>query len=319
MPKRPDTHATVLLALELLRRIPRGRKVTASELHGQLTEAGFIRELRTIQKQLGMLASHFDIECDRRNKPFGYSLKPGSAGFAVSALGEQESLLLTLAEQHLRNLLPAALIKSMEGFFQQARTSTEPNTRPKLAQQWLSKVRVVSETQPLLPPELKPGVLDAVSRALYGNQWLTIDYRKANGESWQRNVMPLGLAQQGPRLYLVGRYENEGKTFQLALHRMQSAHATTLSFVRPKDFDLQKYDEDEKFGFGEGKRIRLHFTIDKEVGSHLLETPLSKDQTVKDLGDQLRISATVVDSARLDWWLRGFGDTVDQLRKIKIR
>ena len=36
MAKRSDTLETVLLAVELLRRIPRGRKVTASELHRHL-------------------------------------------------------------------------------------------------------------------------------------------------------------------------------------------------------------------------------------------------------------------------------------------
>src|SRR5947208_7690573 len=36
MPKRPDALETLRLALELLRRIPRKRKVTALELHAQL-------------------------------------------------------------------------------------------------------------------------------------------------------------------------------------------------------------------------------------------------------------------------------------------
>ena len=50
MAKRSDTLETVLLAIELLRRIPRGRKVTASELHRQLKDAGFDRDLRTVQR-----------------------------------------------------------------------------------------------------------------------------------------------------------------------------------------------------------------------------------------------------------------------------
>ena len=43
MPQRPDTFETVLLAVELLRRIPRGRKITAAELHRQLKDAGMER------------------------------------------------------------------------------------------------------------------------------------------------------------------------------------------------------------------------------------------------------------------------------------
>ena len=52
MAKRSDTLETVLLAVELLRRIPRGRKITARELHHQLKDAGIERDLRTIDLQL---------------------------------------------------------------------------------------------------------------------------------------------------------------------------------------------------------------------------------------------------------------------------
>ena len=39
MAKRPDTQESLVFALELLRRIPRQRKITAKELHRQLQEA----------------------------------------------------------------------------------------------------------------------------------------------------------------------------------------------------------------------------------------------------------------------------------------
>ncbi len=71
MSKRPDTKETVLLALELMRRIPRNRKVSAKELHEQLVDTEVGRDLRTIQRQLEMLSEHFDIERDDRSKPYG--------------------------------------------------------------------------------------------------------------------------------------------------------------------------------------------------------------------------------------------------------
>ena len=72
MAKRPDTQETLVFALELLRRIPWHRKVSASELHRQLQEAGLGKELRTVQRQLKLLSRHFDIERDDRDKPYGY-------------------------------------------------------------------------------------------------------------------------------------------------------------------------------------------------------------------------------------------------------
>jgi len=319
MAKRSDTLETVLLAVELLRRIPRGRKVTASELHRQLKDAGIDRDLRTIQRQLEMLSEHFEIERDDRSKPYGYRWLEQAKALAVPNLTPQESLLLQLAEEHLKNLLPARLMKSMEGFFNQARRNLGPDGSARLEREWPAKVRVVATSQPLLPPKVVPGVFEVVSEALYSNRWLNLDYRNSGGKRGKVEVMPLGLAQQGPRLYLVGRYRGYDNERSLALHRILSAEMSTLSFDRPKEFDLKKYDDDGRFGFGQGKKIQLTFRIDRNAGFHLLESPLSNDQQVVELNDkQLEITATVIDSAMLDWWLRGFGGSIEGVQRRAV-
>ena len=318
MSKRPDTLETLHIALELLRRIPRGKNISAAELHSQLHDAGLARDIRTIQRQLEMLTRQFDIERDDRSSPYGYRWKELAKGMTLPGLTEQESLLLTLAEQHLHNLLPAKLMKSMSSFFTQARSNIGTHSHAEREREWLQKVRVVSETQPLLPPKIKPGVLEEVSNALYANRWLTVDYKNATGKSKKTEVMPLGLAQQGPRLYLVCRFPGYDNERSLALHRITSAQATAREFERPKEFDLRQYDDDGRFGFGEGKRIRLTFRITKAAGRHLLESPLSADQQVVELEDQFEISATVVDTARLRWWLRGFGEQVSLSTQVLL-
>ena len=316
MAQRPDTLDTALLMLELLRRIPRGRKITTSELHQQLKGAGFERDLRTIQRQLEILSEHFDIERDERSKPYGYRWLERAQGLALPQLTPQESLLLQLAEEHLKNLLPARLMRSMEGFFTQARRNLGDGPNTRLEREWPRKVRVVATSQPLLAPAIASGVLEAVSEALYANHWLDLDYRNAARQRRQARVMPLGLAQQGPRLYLACRFEGFDNERSLALHRIGKAEVSTLAVERPRGFDLQKYDADGRFGFGEGRRIRLQFCIEHDAGFHLQETPLSKDQQVQDQGDGwLEITATVVDSAMLDWWLRGFGEAVRSVHK----
>lgn len=320
MPARPDTLETVRLAVELLRRIPRGRKITTGELHRQLKDAGMERDLRTIQRQLEMLSTHFEIERDDRSKPYGYRWKEQAHSLAVPHLTAQESLLLQLAQEQLKHLLPARLMQSMDGFFTQARRNLSDAPGTALERQWPHKVRVVATSQPLLPPAIAPGVLEEVSEALYANRWLELDYRNASGTCKSAKVMPLGLAQQGPRLYLVCRYDGFDNERSLALHRIQKAQASTLTFERPEEFDLQQYEDDGRFGFGEGQRIALSFQIEKEAGFHLRETPLSPDQQIRDIDeDWMEVKATVVDSAMLEWWLRGFGDSVDHVKRRKIR
>ncbi|MFP5446381.1 MAG: helix-turn-helix transcriptional regulator, partial [Betaproteobacteria bacterium] len=236
----------------------------------------------------------------------------------VPNLTPQESLLLQLAEEHLKNLLPPRLMKSMDAFFIQARRNMGPESSSRLEREWPEKVRVVATSQPLLPPKIVSGVFEAVSEALYSNHWLHIEYKNAGGKRTSADVMPLGLVQQGSRLYLVCRYQGFDNERNLALHRIAAAEVSTLTFERPKTFDLKRYDDDGRVGFGEGEKVRLVFRIERSAGLHLMESPLSSDQQVVELEDgELEITATVVDSAMLEWWLRGFGDAVSRVRRTR--
>ena len=315
--KKPDNFETLNLTLELLRRIPRGRKVTVAELHHQLQALGFERDERSIQRMLKSLSERYDIDRDDRSLPYGYSWKSQSQGFMMPGLNRQESLMLLLAEQHLRPLLPPSVMQSMDGFFKQARANLAPHQNAELEQQWLRKVRVVSETQPLLPPKLADGVLDAVTSALYANHWLDVDYTNQKDERKTHRVMPLGLAQQGPRIYLVCRFEGYDNQRILALHRINTATDSGLPFERP-DFDLASYEDEGHFAVGNGQRIRLQFDIDKAPGRHLLESPLAEDQNVQFTPEGYTITATVQQTLLLDRWLSSFGGQIRNIRKTPV-
>lgn len=317
--KRPrqGALASSILVLELLKRIPRHRKISASELRTQLGAAGIGRELRTIQRHLDALCEHFDIERDDRSKPYGYRWKERAAGLAFPVLSETESMLLMLAERQLGDLLPPSVRLSLQGLFCEARSRIDASDGMGAAE-WLRKVRVVSPTQPMLPPQLAPGVLEASSGALFRNEWLDVTYVNADGRRIKARVMPLGLAQQGVRMYLVCRFEGYEDERSLALHRIERACGTDLRFERPADFDLATFDAQGRFGFGDGKEIALRLSIDQELGAHLLETPLSSDQQARVVGDRIELRATVVESLRLVWWLRTFGDGVSVLEPRRL-
>ena len=323
---RQDPLKTLQLTLELLKRIRKDRDVTAAELQQQLkdTDSRFERDLRTIQRLLESLSSpdnpSFTIERNDRDKPYGYRWKKDSVGLTLPSLSAQEALLLTLAKQQLANLLPARLMKSMDSFFDQAsRQLSNPagnvGSQTRLEREWLSKVRVLSTSQPLLPPTVDAKAFQEVSDALYANQWLDISYKNASGHEASYKVMPLGLVQQGPRMYLACQFDGHDNYRCLALHRLVSAKASTLSFERPADFDLQQLNDDLVFGEEEAKYIRLSFRIDKGNGLHIVECPLSADQQVVELEDGYEITATVQDTDVLERWLRGFGDGINGILK----
>jgi hypothetical protein len=178
-------------------------------------------------------------------------------------------------------------------------------------------VRVVSETQPLLPPQLAKGVLDNVTSALFDNHWLEVNYLNQKDERQRTRVMPLGLAQQGPRLYLVCRFDGYDNQRILALHRFKSAQDSGQPFERP-DFNLASYDGEGHFAVGNGQRIRLQFDIDKGPGRHLLESPLSPVQNVQFTPTGYTITATVQQTLLLDRWMNSFGGQVRNICKTAV-
>ncbi len=320
MKEREKSLETLRLIIAILRRIPRVGSITANLLQEQLAAEGLERDVRTIQRQMESLSAdpELGIERDDRSKPYGYRWAKGAKGLSVMGLTPQEALLLRLAEQQLKSLLPARLMKSMDGFFEQAHRQLADMAPTRLEREWLDKVRVVSTSQPLLPPKIDPGMFEQVSNALYGNLWLEVDYQSGAGKQTKARVMPLGLVQQGQRLYLVCRFDGHENERCLALHRMRSAEATTLAFERPRDFSLQKFDDAGRFAWGTGQPIHLVFWASKGLAINLIETPLSVDQVVEAVDDGYRVSARVVDSMLLRQWLRGHGQGVRVLEPFDL-
>ena len=320
---KPRTLDTTLLALELLQRIPRHGKTTAADLRDDLAAAGYDRDIRSIQRLLEQLADHFPyIERDDRSKPFGYSCKAGAANAFAARLSESESMLLLLAREQLAGILPAAALRALKPVFEAAGNNLDARHQVTAAQAraWPGKVRVVAQLQPLLPPKLVAGVFEAVTQALYADHWLQLSYVNQQGKATEARVMPLGMAQQGVRLFLVVRFEGHEDERNLAMHRIRKAVDTGLPFERPAHFDLARYDDEQGgFGFGRGRQVRLHLTLPANRAFILSETPLAADQRETRRRDgRVEFVATVTDSARLDWWIATLGDDV-KVRKVAVK
>lgn len=312
---RPQALDSALLIIELLRIIPRRRFVTAQQAHQSLEAAGFARDLRSVQRLLDHISMNFPIERDMRSRPYGYRWMENARGLNLPLLTPQEALLLQLAQAHLAEFLPSNLLRTLQPLL----TSADYTLLPASAERrWLKKVRRVPTSQPLMSAPLPTGVFAAVSDALFYERKLRITYSNARREKREAVVCPLGLAQQGPRLYLVCRFEGYDNERIIALARVYTAQMLDETFAYPADFDLRRYDGEGRFAFGSGQKVRLSFRIDKAVGLHLTESPLSPEQTVIEHADCFEICATVVDSKLLDAWLRGFGADIWDVERVNV-
>ena len=123
-------------------------------------------------------------------------------------------------------------------------------------------------------------------------------------------------------IYLVGPLWDYNNVVQLALHRVQSCSPLEARVHWPETFDLDNYISSQQ-GFnyptGEG-RINLVIHMNSDAALHLAERPLSRDQAIRPVDkNRVQVSATVLDTDALVWWLLGFGPSVEVLEPLELR
>jgi predicted DNA-binding transcriptional regulator YafY len=319
MPKNQDA---LFRQWHMLRRVPRyPQKITVQDIRRGLVESGFDITERSIQRDLNELSDVFPLYCDDREKPFGWSWQKDAASFDLPGLSVPEALTLAMAEQHLRDLLPAPMVDQLQPYFKAARRRLDAEPAPHRGRSWLDKVRSVPPTQPLLPPKIDVAVQHVVSEALLYEKQVTIRYRKRGEKAAvEYRIHPLALIQRGPMLYLSCRIFDYEDARTLALNRIQSAELLEDRAVYPKDFSIERQAEFGTWGFGAGEKIKVELIFQGGYGDHLFETPLSKDQVIEALADNdLRVTATVADTPQLKWWLLGFGEGVEVVAPSSLR
>ncbi|MCK8073488.1 WYL domain-containing protein [Vibrio coralliirubri] len=290
-----STRQHMVLALELYKRIPYWHKVTASELKVQLQEIGIDRDIRTIQRNLDVLLEYFDIDRDTRDKPYGYQRKQAKS---LVGSGTQEALLLCLAESHFHYLIPTHISNTLQSLFEDASYHLKSLSQNTKESQWLRKVVFQSAYQ--LSENVSSDIYAKISQGLYHNRWLSLHYYSEGGQH-RKDVMPLGLSHQSNTLILVYRQKGDkGATFVDVSH-IHKVTLSTFTFAYPQDFDLQH--SASEYSNTPHERYTLEFTITKQAGEHLYQTPLSNDQRISEFDTYLHITVTVSNTPPLVAWL----------------
>jgi predicted DNA-binding transcriptional regulator YafY len=318
---KQETSAAILRQWGLLRRIPRyPAKKAAAQLTAELVGEGLAATKRTVERDLAALAEAFPtIECDDREKPFGWSWARNAAALHLPGMTASEALAFQMIERFIKPLLPASTVDSLQPYLRASSEKLSEVSGKSPAASWAKKVRVVHPTQLLIPPEVNPAVHRAVTEGLLLDRQMEIVYRRrAKSETATYVVNPLGLVQRGPITYFV---VNQSKDpFYLALHRISKASLLPQKAEGPPGFDLDQHIASGRLGFGDGSMVQLHAIFANEAAEHLHESPLSLDQRMIPTQDGLtKVVATVPNNRQLEWWLMGFGDRVEILKPAALR
>lgn len=314
---------TLLRQWELLRAVPRApRKIDVGTLMAKLETAGYRISKRTLQRDLNQLSAVFPLISDTRGPAFGWSWSADAPAFDLPTMDGPTALTVRMIEQFIPTLLPPTIRDQLASQFARARAVLDGNPGNALSH-WANCVRVVPREMPLLPPKFNNDAVRVVYDALLAGKRFIAEYRSRAAETdaiKSYEVNPLGLVARGTLLYLVCTLWNYQDIRQLALHRVVNATPSEKIISTPEGFDLDRYIEQGEFQYPVGPMIQFKAKFQLGAAAHLHETPLSEDQTIENLdADHVVVTATVRDTAELEWWLLGLGVSVTVLQPIELR
>lgn len=312
---------TLLRQWTMLRFLPRQpRKIDTQTLRAKLEEEGFDVSLRTIQRDLEGLSGIFGLVCDERSKPFGWSWDK-TAAFDIPGMDPQAALAFSLADQFLQPVFPRSSLQYMEAQFRQARSILDNLTTLGIGD-WNDKVRVLPRGQTLKPAFINEYVVDVVYESLLKEKRFNAVYKGRNmEEAKEYEVNPLGIVIRNSTIYLICSLWEYDDIKQLVLHRIESAVPLEVPIRSINELDIDHYIAKGEFGIPvKEKMIGLQVLFDPGAAVHLYETPLSDDQELILQEDgRILLSAKVLDTSELRWWLLGFGDQIEILKTERLK
>lgn len=305
------TRNTLARQWELLKLLPtRGTGKSAKEIADALAEAGFSVSKRQVERDLIDLQEVFGLKCNDICIPYGWSWN-GTTAADLPGVTLAEALSLKIVEDTLKPLLPTSVQRTLLPKFAQAKAKLAALADQNPAAQWADKVCTVLPMMPMVAPVIDEDILETLQEALLQNEQINCTYAGIGVEPKEFVLHPLGLVTRGPVGYLVATAFDYLDVRLYALHRFQSAQRTYELVNRPKGFKLAQYVQDGALQFGGGKTIKLEATVSELLSSHLNETPISPDQRIKQKKGMLELSATVIDSWQLEWWILSQGDSLE--------
>lgn len=310
--------ATTARQWQVLSQLERKRWLGTQYINEQLQLMGFDVSIRTIQRDLNALAERFPIEKNNAN-PQGWRWREDAPMQSLPHMNLSQAVAFSMVKDNLTQLLPPAVLDELLPWFDLAKRQLKES---KIANTWLDRVRILSANQPLIPPNVDNDAKEAIYEALFKNKQLSVKYKKRGvDEAVDYRLNPLAIVQRGVVIYLLAtRDDADANIRQFALHRFSQAVVSDSDAKGVADFDLDKYIETGAMGFNfplfnslkteqnQGKpTCDVHLIFEPIAGNGLLESQLSHDQQTWEDEQGLHVTATLMLTSQLVWWLRGFG------------
>lgn len=313
-------HDKTLRIIYTLQLLSSQRPRTAGDLQRALEERGYKVSKRTIERDLqALMASPFlgpNIECNEREKPYGWKLKRDS-GFILPQLDLDLAATWDLVGHYLEYLLPDTARHKLNPEIKRARRYLDHHTKST----WNRKVAFLPRGI-LKPAHIQPAVRETVYDALVEGAQVQAIYRDKKGEKKEARLHPLGIVNRVAVSYLVALWNDYNDPRHLAFHRIERAQKLPNKARTLNDFDLHTYIETGVFDIsaGSGSLFSTTLRFYNGAGEHLLESPIEDEQSINRVDEYtLDLTVTTHDSYEFRWWILGFGANVEVLEPMSLR
>jgi len=305
---------------EILRLIPRyPNSISTPDIIDSLRNQGYTVSERMIQRDLDKMCSSklFPFSSTLDTNPLCWYWPVDSTKFLVPRMEPEEALTLKLVEQYMLPLFPLSAQEHLSAYFELA--DKVLNSSP--LEDWVNKVKILPDSFNLLPPEIFPEVMAVIYSALFKNKCFKAVYIRQDGEKKEHEFNPLGLVFRNKVIYMVASLWDYQDIKQFALHRFEQAAIIDKTIVTPEGFTLSDYIDQGEFAYPRisNKHINLVIKVQPYLMKHLSECRLGSEQQISTIDDGYQVSAKVLDSEQLRWWLRSFGCSVEVIKPKSLR
>lgn len=243
------TQSASLRYLAILECIPKfPHKIATPILLDKLIERGHCNDIRTLQRDLIKLVKTKPIMRYSEQKPYRYGYVKGAV-IPNTGMNTQTALALTLAQDHLKKIMPQTALDLLMNKFKEAEQHIESQERNSLAQ-WKNRVRAMPNGKALLPAEINEDVWFNVSEALINKKQLKVTYRKPEGNLKNWIIHPQGFISRHSANYLIVTINDYQDLKMLALHRIQEAENTYIACHQFDEKNNQRLHEFKCNGLG---------------------------------------------------------------------
>jgi len=312
---------TLIRQWQMLRLIPRHpSKVSTTDLIQLLADEGFEITQRSLQRDLLKLSDIYPLQRDERSKPYGWSWVSDASVMDIPGMDSHTALAFWLADQHLKPLLPKTTLRKLQSHFKAATDKLNHIQTDQGMPGWRNKIRVLHRGPNLQSPVIDEDIQNQVYDALLKNRKLSICYQPRESGQKEYDINPLGLVLKDGVSYLVCSIGHYTDIRLLTLHRIIKADILDVPVLVPTGFNLDDYIASGELDFVIKGEVLFKAIFSKSAAFHLAERPLSNDQTIVDQNNgKMLISATILDTSELRWWLLSFGEYVEVLEPQSIR